>query len=294
MSSKLAPSPLLSRPGAPKRERSTYQNVLARNLLPFRPDSYEEYDADGEPMFARCMAALGALERGECYGFFPASASADPFGQARSVESVRRVRARALRHACATRTGPSHPCRARRPSFRSADWLSGTIGYRFDPSKAFAVVRGYAGSRLSLSLHDHGYTVLRFRISEEVDGVAGKQLVAVSPRSAPFRFEEAELDLGRPSGSPREDEVLRNRKGEHTRSSISPGAGRFVALKPFGARSHPAEDRTNLRMLVGNEPMCLDRRQEVGTGLQIILPKEVGAMKRLLLNQLLRRHRTTR
>ncbi len=89
-SRKLAPASFVSLPG-PVRERSTDENVLARSLLPSRSKNYEEFDANGQPMFERCVAMHGPLERGECYGYFPAIATVGLDSPMRRVENIRRV-----------------------------------------------------------------------------------------------------------------------------------------------------------------------------------------------------------
>ncbi|WP_259779841.1 DUF1851 domain-containing protein [Aestuariispira ectoiniformans] len=47
------------------------------------------YDEDDKPLFARAKKKLGALEPGECYGFFPALA----MGGAPKLENLKRVQA---------------------------------------------------------------------------------------------------------------------------------------------------------------------------------------------------------
>ncbi|MEN3794832.1 GAD-like domain-containing protein [Fulvimarina sp. MAC3] len=92
-SSKLAPTYFTKIAGLPKREWSNDPNVLARSLLPFEESDYEEFDATGEPMFARCVAAHGSLNRGECYGYFPAVALAGIDNPKRRLENIQRVQA---------------------------------------------------------------------------------------------------------------------------------------------------------------------------------------------------------
>ncbi|WP_244446718.1 GAD-like domain-containing protein [Neorhizobium galegae] len=92
-SRKLAPTQFILPPGTIKRERSTDPNVLARSLLVSDQRDYEEFDAQDQPMFARCRAMHGDLERNECYGYFPAIATVGLDSPVRRVENIRRVAA---------------------------------------------------------------------------------------------------------------------------------------------------------------------------------------------------------
>lgn len=93
-SSKLAPTAFVLPPGLPKRERSTDPDILARSLLPSKNKTFEEFDFQGQPMFDRCVSTHGALERGECYGYFPATAMVGLDSPSRRVENIKRVAAR--------------------------------------------------------------------------------------------------------------------------------------------------------------------------------------------------------
>jgi hypothetical protein len=92
-SSKLAPTNFVMPAHLPKRERSTDPNVLARSLLPYEKEEFEEFDADDKPMFERCVAMHGPLERGECYGYFPAIAMFGNDSPMRRIENIKRVAA---------------------------------------------------------------------------------------------------------------------------------------------------------------------------------------------------------
>jgi hypothetical protein len=92
-SRKLAPTEFVLPAGMPKRPRSTDPNVLARSLLVSDRKDYEEFDANDEPMFDRCVAQHGSLERGECYGYFPAIAMVGQDSPMRRVENIKRVKA---------------------------------------------------------------------------------------------------------------------------------------------------------------------------------------------------------
>lgn len=92
-SSKLAPTAFVLPPGLPKRDRSTDPDVLARSLLPSKSKTFEEFDAQDQPMFDRCVVAHGSLERGECFGYFPAIATVGLDSPMRRVENVKRVKA---------------------------------------------------------------------------------------------------------------------------------------------------------------------------------------------------------
>jgi hypothetical protein len=51
-------------------------------------DSLNAYDDNNKPLFARARKKLGALEQGECYGFFPALA----MGGAPDLKNLKRVK----------------------------------------------------------------------------------------------------------------------------------------------------------------------------------------------------------
>ena len=92
-SSKRAPTKFILPPGFEKRERSSDPNILARSLLVSDCRDYEEFDAQGKPMFDRCIASYGRLERDECYGYFPAIATVGLDSPIRRLENIRRVKA---------------------------------------------------------------------------------------------------------------------------------------------------------------------------------------------------------
>ena len=52
-------------------------------------DDCDSFDEDGEELFDRAVASLGPLQRGECYGYFPALG----LGGARLLKYLRRIRA---------------------------------------------------------------------------------------------------------------------------------------------------------------------------------------------------------
>jgi hypothetical protein len=62
-------------------------------MLPSENKTYEEFDSLDQPMFDRCVAAHGPLERGECYGYFPAVATVGLDSPMRRLENIRRVKA---------------------------------------------------------------------------------------------------------------------------------------------------------------------------------------------------------
>jgi hypothetical protein len=90
-SSKLAPTQLVLPAHLAGRERSRDPDLLARSLLPYDNKDYEEFDVQDEPMFARCRTAHGDLERGQCYGYFPAIATVGLDSPMRRVENIQRV-----------------------------------------------------------------------------------------------------------------------------------------------------------------------------------------------------------
>ena len=92
-SAKLAPANFLVPSHLPKRERSTDPDVLSRSLIPYEKRQYEEFDANDQPLFERCVKVHGPLERGEVYGYFPAMAMVGNDSPMRRVENIRRVRA---------------------------------------------------------------------------------------------------------------------------------------------------------------------------------------------------------
>ncbi|EJC83435.1 hypothetical protein Rleg4DRAFT_6823 [Rhizobium leguminosarum bv. trifolii WSM2297] len=92
-SSKLAPTQLVLPPHLANRQRSTDPNILARSLLPYESKDYEEFDARDQPMFERCRAMHGSLERTDCYGYFPALATVGLDSAMRHVENIKRVAA---------------------------------------------------------------------------------------------------------------------------------------------------------------------------------------------------------
>lgn len=92
-SSKLAPTQLVLPAHLANRERSTDPNVLARSLLPYESKDYEEFDVLDQPMFDRCCAMHGDLERAECYGYFPAIATVGLNSPTRRAENIKRVAA---------------------------------------------------------------------------------------------------------------------------------------------------------------------------------------------------------
>ncbi len=127
-SRKLAPAVFGNMDGLPARERSGDPNLLARSLLPFEPEDYEEFDANGQPMFERCVAMHGPLERGECYGYFPAIATVGLDSPMRRVENIRRIPA--LEHfAILAQLGTFHLMRLERGRYTSVR----PIGYRAVP-----------------------------------------------------------------------------------------------------------------------------------------------------------------
>jgi len=89
-SSKLAPTEFAPIPETEGLTRSTDPNILARTLVPVRDTTYDAMD---ELMFNRCVKMHGPLERGECYGFFPAIAMAGYNTRLRRVENIKRVSA---------------------------------------------------------------------------------------------------------------------------------------------------------------------------------------------------------
>ncbi|WP_235882998.1 GAD-like domain-containing protein [Rhizobium rhizophilum] len=92
-SSELAPTQFVLPPHLANRPRSTDPNILARSLLPYESKDYEEFDSSDQPMFERCQNLHGKLERGECYGYFPAIASVGQLSPARKIENIKRVQA---------------------------------------------------------------------------------------------------------------------------------------------------------------------------------------------------------
>lgn len=68
-------------------------NRIARGTIFYRSDSMDYFDWQGQNMLTETLRVLGALELGECYGFFPALGLAGTESRARSVENLRRVQA---------------------------------------------------------------------------------------------------------------------------------------------------------------------------------------------------------
>jgi hypothetical protein len=62
-------------------------------IIPLREEDADYPDFMDEPMYERCVALLGAVDRTECFGFFPALAAAGWDSPGRSVEHVKKVKA---------------------------------------------------------------------------------------------------------------------------------------------------------------------------------------------------------
>ena len=62
-------------------------------IIPLYEDDAEYSDFMDEPMYERCVSRLGAVDRTECFGFFPALAVAGWNSPGRSVEHVKKVKA---------------------------------------------------------------------------------------------------------------------------------------------------------------------------------------------------------
>lgn len=72
-------------------EKSAANISMAVHLTLFEDKiaSFNVFDDDNKPLFARACKRLGNLEPGECYGFFPAL----PMGGAPKLENLKRVKA---------------------------------------------------------------------------------------------------------------------------------------------------------------------------------------------------------
>lgn len=67
---------------------------IASGLLPDRED-IEQFDYYNEPLLGRCLERYGMLDRGQCYGYFPALAlvgGEDSFMN--KIENIKKVKAR--------------------------------------------------------------------------------------------------------------------------------------------------------------------------------------------------------
>jgi hypothetical protein len=63
------------------------------DVIPLYEDDADFPDFMDEPMYERCVSRLGAVDRTECFGFFPALAVAGWNSPGRSVEHVKKVKA---------------------------------------------------------------------------------------------------------------------------------------------------------------------------------------------------------
>lgn len=117
-SSKLAPTEFIRPANLPRRERSIDADVLARSLLPYDERDYEAFDSNDQPMFERCLKTYGMLDRGECYGYFPAIGMVGFDDTMRRIENIRRVKA--LEHfAILAQLGTFHLMRLERGQYTS-------------------------------------------------------------------------------------------------------------------------------------------------------------------------------
>lgn len=73
-------------------------NSIAWSVLPDEEDDRELWDIWNDPMFDRCVAQNGALDAGECFGFFPSLGMTGYNSRSRVVENTKRVKA--LEHFC--------------------------------------------------------------------------------------------------------------------------------------------------------------------------------------------------
>jgi hypothetical protein len=95
----LAPSILNYMPPLPDTPRAPRnRETMTRMILPHEREAGDMWDWQDEPMYARCAEAYGALEFGECYGFFPSLGMVGFQSRFRAVENIKRVKA--LEHFC--------------------------------------------------------------------------------------------------------------------------------------------------------------------------------------------------
>ncbi|MEO9338556.1 GAD-like domain-containing protein [Mesorhizobium sp. SB112] len=87
----LAPTRFNEAEATEDEDLSSERNVVG--LLPFERDDVDYSDFHDAPMFDACRASYGQIERGQCYGFFPALALAGTFSPMRSVKNIKRVKA---------------------------------------------------------------------------------------------------------------------------------------------------------------------------------------------------------
>lgn len=78
----------------PDNPRPISAETQIGNIIPYDDNAREcwDYPTD-QKMFSRCVRAYGALERGECFGFFPSLGATNFNSKYRTVENVKRVSA---------------------------------------------------------------------------------------------------------------------------------------------------------------------------------------------------------
>lgn len=77
----------------PQRQDTPDPNIVASGAVVFEPEELDFLDYRGSEMLRPCIAAHGALELGDCFGFFPALGLVGADSPTRRVENIKKVKA---------------------------------------------------------------------------------------------------------------------------------------------------------------------------------------------------------